>query len=125
MTAGFRQTPSAEAMEIAYEVCEPLLQQRPTIFGPEGLEEPGLVIWRRDFDKLKERVALAIEAAIRHNEARPGTSALEATRDLFQSLEGWRPTDDWTGVPPRKKLLFDRTLHTIKAAEARGRLSQK
>jgi hypothetical protein len=58
---------------------------------------------------------------MRHNEAQPGAGALEATRDLFESLEGWRPTDDWTGVPPRKKLLFDRTLHAIEAAEARGR----
>jgi hypothetical protein len=51
----------------------------------------------------------------------PITAALEATRDLFQSLEGWRPTDDWTGVPPRLRLLFDRTRHAIEAAEARGR----
>jgi hypothetical protein len=59
--------------------------------------------------------------AIRHNETLPGRGALEATRDLFQSLEGWRPTENWTGVPPRIKLLFDRVLHAIEAAEARGR----
>ncbi len=90
------------------------------------------VFFRRPYPTSEEGVergvqslAQEIEAAIRHNEARPGTSALEATRDLFASLEGWRPTDDWTGVPPRLKLMFDRTLHAIRAAEARGRLSQK
>jgi hypothetical protein len=98
---------SASALEIAERFR--LFFQRPYPMSEEGVE------------RAVQALAQEIEAAIRHNEARPGTSALEATRDLFQSLEGWRPTDDWTGVPPRKKLLFDRTLHAIEAAEARGR----
>jgi hypothetical protein len=74
---------------------------------------------------LQGDIASAIEAAEARVRITPGPGALEATRDLFESLEGWRPTDDWTGVPGHLKLLFDRTLHAIKAAEARGRLSQK
>jgi hypothetical protein len=98
---------SVSALEIAERFR--LFFRRPYPMSEEGVE------------RAVQALAQEIEAAIRHNEARPGPRALEATRDLFQSLDGWRPTDDWTGVPPRLKLAFDRTLHAIKAAEARGR----
>jgi hypothetical protein len=97
----------ASALEIAERFR--LFFLRPYPMSEEGVE------------RAVQALAQEIEAAIRHNEARPGTSALEATRNLFQSLEGWRPTGDWTGVPARLKLAFDRALHAIKAAEARGR----
>jgi hypothetical protein len=118
-----RAPPGADAMEIAAEVVD-------------GWESGS-------GETMRERVAAAIEAAIAERDTerterdgicfregvefgraqmgKHGPSALEATRDWFQSLEGWRPTDDWAGVPGRLKLLFDRTLHAIENAEARGR----
>jgi hypothetical protein len=68
-----------------------------------------------------ERDGICFREGVEFGRAQMGKhgSALEATRDLFESLEGWRPTDDWAGVPARLKLLFDRTLHAIEVAKAR------
>jgi hypothetical protein len=105
------RTPDASALAIAERFR--LYFRRPYPTSEEGVE------------RAVQSLAQEIEAAIGRDVTPPGASALEATRDLFQSLEGWRPTDDWTGVPPRLRLLFDRTLHAIKSAEARGRAQKK
>jgi hypothetical protein len=126
--------PSADAVEIARrhrEEFERVCQGREWANQPDDDEWWGRAIEaaeargraERDTERT-ERDGICFREGVEFGRAqmgKPGTSALEATRDLFQSLEGWRPTDDWTGVPGRLKLAFDRTLHAIEVAEARGR----
>jgi hypothetical protein len=120
---------SASALEIAERFR--IFFHRPYPTSEEGVnlavmslaEAIEAAIAERDTERT-ERDGICFREGVEFGRAqmgKPGTSALEATRDLFQSLEGWRPTDDWTGVPGRLKLAFDRTLHAIEVAEARGR----
>lgn len=51
--------PSDRALREAREACEPLLYQRPCT--GEDIEDPGLVLSRRDLDALVERNALALD----------------------------------------------------------------
>lgn len=55
-------TPSPEALQAARDACLPLLQQRPCT--GDDIEDPGLVLKRRDFDCLIARNALAIDRAV-------------------------------------------------------------
>jgi hypothetical protein len=119
----------ASALEIAERFR--LFFQRPYPTSEEGVERAvqslaeaiEAAIAERDTERT-ERDGICFREGVEFARAqmgKPGPSALEATRDWFQSLEGWRPTNNWTGVPGRLKLMFDRTLHAIENAEARGR----
>ncbi len=55
--------PSASARERAAAACEPLIHQRSCT--GDNIEDPGLILWRRDYNKLVERNACAIEQAER------------------------------------------------------------
>ena len=50
-----------EAIEQAREICEPLLYQRPCT--GDDIENPGLLLWRRDYRRLCARIATALAAA--------------------------------------------------------------
>lgn len=65
-----------DAMQQARELCEPLLYQRPCT--GDDIENPGLLLWRRDHDRLCDSIA----SAIRDAEARGLERAAQFVDDL-------------------------------------------
>lgn len=81
-----------DLLERAREICEPLLYQRPCT--GDDIENPGLLLWRRDYDKLCERIAAALAAERAEGLAAPGGRMRAMTAKvlrLYQSDKGiWR-----------------------------------
>jgi len=48
----------ADCLQRARDICEPLLYQRPCT--DSDIENPGLLLWRRDYDRLCERISAAL-----------------------------------------------------------------
>src|SRR6266851_3295783 len=99
LTEAAQAPPGASVMERAQAACAPLLYQRACT--GDNVEDPGLILWRRDYDRLLENNARAIEQA----EAEARAKAIEdAAQIAFDTANEDLPEQHWDLARERRQL---------------------